>query len=62
VQRLSVETSRVLKDPDVQRTAANLGFENDASVPATPAAAGEFLRKELASSGRIIRELGIEPQ
>ena len=62
VQRLSAEIGKVLTDPEVQRSAATLGFEIDPNGPVAPSAATEFLKKELASSGRIINELGIEPQ
>ena len=54
--------TKVLTDPEVQKTAANLGFEIDLKGPVAPAAAAEFLAKELASSGMIIKEVGIEPQ
>jgi hypothetical protein len=46
----------------VQRTAETLGFEIDLKGPVAPAAAADFLRKELASSGKIIKEIGIKPQ
>lgn len=62
VQRLSDEIGKILHDPEVQRAAATLGFEIDPNGPVAPGAAAEFLGKELVSSGRIIRELGIEPQ
>ncbi len=62
VQRLSLEIAKVLGDPEVQKTAATLGFEVDPSGPVAPTAAAEFLKKELAITGQIIRELGIQPQ
>jgi tripartite-type tricarboxylate transporter receptor subunit TctC len=62
VQKLSDEIAKVLTDPEVQKTAATLGFEIDTKGPVTPAAAADFLLKELASSGKIIKEIGIEPQ
>ena len=62
VQRVSSEIGKVLTDPEVRKTAATLGFEIDPNGPVAPAAAAEFLTKELAASGTIIKELGIEPQ
>lgn len=61
-ERLSAQLREILSDPDVQRTAASLGFEIDPNGPVTPSAADEFLRKELAATGDIIRQIGIEPQ
>jgi tripartite-type tricarboxylate transporter receptor subunit TctC len=61
-ERLSAAIREILNDQEVQRTATNLGFEIEQNGPVTPAAAEEFLRKELALSGKIIREIGIEPQ
>ena len=60
--KLSAAIREVLKDGEAQRTATNLGFEIDPDGPVTPAAADEFLKKELATSGKIIKEIGIEPQ
>ena len=62
VQKLSAAIREILKDPEVQRTGANLGFEIDPDGPVAPIAADEFLKKELAMTGKIIREIGIEPQ
>ena len=62
VQKLNQEIDRILKDPDLQQRAVGLGFEVDPSGAGTPQAAGEFLRAELAQWGKVVRELGIEPQ
>jgi tripartite-type tricarboxylate transporter receptor subunit TctC len=62
LQKLSAAIREILKDAEVQRTAANLGFEIDANGPVAPAPADEFLKKELAATGKIIRDIGIEPQ
>lgn len=60
--RLGAGIAAILKEPEIGPKAADLGFEVDPSGPITPAAAAEFLRAEHAASGRIIRDLGIEPQ
>jgi tripartite-type tricarboxylate transporter receptor subunit TctC len=62
VQKLSSEIARVLKEPDVQERAPTLGFEVDPGEAVTPDGAKKFLEAELASTGKVIRELGIEPQ
>jgi tripartite-type tricarboxylate transporter receptor subunit TctC len=62
VQKLSSEIARVLKEPDVQERAPTLGFEVDPGEAVTPDGAKKFLEAELASTGMVIRELGIEPQ
>jgi tripartite-type tricarboxylate transporter receptor subunit TctC len=62
IQKLSSEIARILKEPDVQERAPTLGFEVDPSEAVTPNGARKFLEAELASTGKVIRELGIEPQ
>ena len=62
VQKLSSEIARILKEPDVQERAPTLGFEVDPGEAVTPDGAKKFLEAELASTGMVIRELGIEPQ
>jgi tripartite-type tricarboxylate transporter receptor subunit TctC len=62
VQKLSSEIARVLKEPDVQERAPTLGFEVDPGEAVTADGAKKFLEAELASTGKVIRELGIEPQ
>jgi tripartite-type tricarboxylate transporter receptor subunit TctC len=62
VQKLSAEISRVLKESDVQERAPTLGFEVDPGEAVTPDGAKKFLQAELASTGNVIRGLGIEPQ
>jgi tripartite-type tricarboxylate transporter receptor subunit TctC len=62
VQKLSSEIARVLREPDVQERAPPLGFEVDPGEAVTPDGAKKFLEAELASIGKVIRELGIEPQ
>ena len=60
--KLSEAIARALTDPELRKTAGTLGFEIDATAPANPAAADAFLRREHAAAGRIIKDLGIEPQ
>ena len=62
VQRLSNEISLILKDPEIQERATNLGFEIDPAADAMPEKAAEFLQSELAVWGKVIKELGIVPE
>jgi tripartite-type tricarboxylate transporter receptor subunit TctC len=62
IQKLSSEIARILKEPDVQERAPTLGFEVDPGEAVTPDGAKKFLEAELSSTGKVIRELGIEPQ
>lgn len=60
--RLSTEFLTMLGDKAIQANASRLGFEIDPTGPIRPADAAAFLQKEHAASGRIIKDLGIEPE
>jgi tripartite-type tricarboxylate transporter receptor subunit TctC len=62
VQKLSVEIDRILQEPDMQERARVLGFQIDSGKPVSPSDARQFLETEFATSGRVIKELGIEPE
>jgi tripartite-type tricarboxylate transporter receptor subunit TctC len=62
VEKLSSEIARVLDSPEVRERAPVLGFDVRVGDAVTPAGAKRFLEAELASSGKIIQELGIEPE
>jgi tripartite-type tricarboxylate transporter receptor subunit TctC len=62
VQKLSAEIDRIMQEPDMQERARVLGFQIDSGKPASPSAARQFLETEFATSGRVIKELGIEPE
>lgn len=62
IEKLSSEIARVLNSPDVQERAPTLGFDIGIGDAATPAGAKRFLEAELAATGKVIRELGIEPE
>jgi hypothetical protein len=51
-----------LKSPDVQERAPVLGFDVRLSDAVTPAGAKRFFEAELAATGKVIQELGIEPE
>ena len=46
----------------MQERARVLGFQIDTGNAVSPAGARQFLETEFAASGKIIKELGIEPE
>jgi tripartite-type tricarboxylate transporter receptor subunit TctC len=62
VEKLSSEIARVLNSPEVQDRAPTLGFDVGIGDAVTPAGAKRFLETELAATGKVIQELGIEPE
>jgi tripartite-type tricarboxylate transporter receptor subunit TctC len=58
VQRLNAEFLKALKDPQVRERLEQLAFE---PVGSSPEEFAKFLDEELASNGKLIRELGIKP-
>ncbi|MDB5618166.1 tripartite tricarboxylate transporter substrate-binding protein [Tardiphaga sp.] len=62
VDRLSSEIALALKSPDVQERAPVLGFDVASGDVVNPAGAKRFFDAELAATGKIIQELGIQPE
>lgn len=62
VEKLSSEIARALESPEVRERAPALGFDVRVGEAATPAGAKRFFEAQLAASGKIIQELGIEPE
>jgi tripartite-type tricarboxylate transporter receptor subunit TctC len=62
VDKLSAEIARALASPEVHERAPTLGFDVRIGDAVTPAGAKRFLDDQLASSGKIIQALGIEPE
>jgi tripartite-type tricarboxylate transporter receptor subunit TctC len=60
VQRMNKEIGLVLADPDIARRLREIGFYTDGAEP--PDAAAEFIRKELESWGRVVGEIGLQPE
>jgi tripartite-type tricarboxylate transporter receptor subunit TctC len=60
VQRLNRETDKILKEPEVNQRLATLGFYTDGAD--TPEGTGRFIRDELAAWGRIVKEIGVQPE
>ena len=62
VERLSAETARALSSAEVQERAPALGFDVGVGEAVTPAGAKRFFEEQLAATGKVIQELGIEPE
>ena len=62
VEKLSAEIARALNSPEVQERAPALGFDVGVGDAVTPAGAKRFLETELAATGKVIQELGIQPE
>ena len=62
VQKLSAEVARAINSPEVQERAPGLGFDLRVGDAVTPGGAKQFLDAELASTGKTIQSLGIQPE
>lgn len=60
VTRFNAETDRILKEPEVISRLREFGFYNNGAE--SPQAVGEFIRSELAAWGKVVKEIGIEPE
>jgi hypothetical protein len=59
--KLSTEIAR-LNSSEVQERAPALGFDVGVGDAVTPAGAKRFLEEVLAATGKVIPELGIQPE
>ncbi len=57
VNRLSAEIAKMLRSPEMREKFSNLGVD---PVGSTPDEATEFLRSEIAKSGKIVREANVK--
>ncbi|HEY6864683.1 MAG TPA: tripartite tricarboxylate transporter substrate-binding protein, partial [Burkholderiales bacterium] len=60
VGAMNREIDKVLQDPEVRQRLATLGFYTEGGD--TPQGTGRFVRSELAKWGRIVKEIGIQPE
>jgi tripartite-type tricarboxylate transporter receptor subunit TctC len=60
VQRVNREMDKVLRNPETAKRLAGLGFFTEGAE--TPEAIGEFIRSDTAKWGRIVKEIGIQPE
>jgi tripartite-type tricarboxylate transporter receptor subunit TctC len=59
IARLNTETRKVIDNPAVKAQIAQIGFEVFGS---TPEALAEFVKVQLAKTGRMVADAGIEPE
>ncbi len=62
IDKLSAEIARALNSQEVQERAPALGFDVGIGDAVTPAGAKRFLEEQLVATGKIIQELGIQPE
>jgi tripartite-type tricarboxylate transporter receptor subunit TctC len=60
VRRFNREMGRILDDPAVVARLREAGVYTDGAL--TPEATGEFIRAEYSRWGRIVREIGLQPE
>jgi len=60
IQRTHAELDRILKDQEVQKRLLEFGFTTDGAE--TPEALAAFIRAEYALWGKVVREIGVEPE
>lgn len=59
VDRLHNETAKALSDPGVRDKVSKLGVQ---AMPMTPTQFAEYVRKELAQNGELVKAAGIKPE
>ncbi len=60
VRRANRDMDTVLKDPDIVQRLRNMGIFTDGAD--TPEGTGTFVRSELESWGKVVKELGLQPE
>ena len=60
VQRVNREMDKILKDPETAKRLAGLGFFTEGAE--TPEVVAGFIRADTAKWGRIVKEIGIQPE
>jgi tripartite-type tricarboxylate transporter receptor subunit TctC len=60
VRRMNAELDKILKDPAIANRLIDLGLYTEGA--ATPEATAAFIRAEHEMWGRLVREIGLEPQ
>ena len=60
VQRMNREMDRILKDPDTAQRLRTLGFFTEGAE--TPEGVAEAIRADTTKWGRIVKDIGIQPE
>lgn len=60
IEKLNGELDRILKDPPVKEKLAGLGFYTEGA--GTPEQTRDYVRSQLETWGRVVRDIGLEPE
>ena len=60
VRRINRDLDTVLKDPEVVQRLRSMGIFTDGAD--TPEGTGAFVRAELATWGKVVKEIGLQPE
>ncbi len=60
IQRVNREMDRVLADPEIAQKLYDFGLVNEGA--STPEALGEFLRAERGRWGKLVKDIGMQPE
>ena len=60
VQRLNRELQPILSDPEIVGRLREIGFFTDGA--GTPDSTGAFIRAQYEAWGKVVREIGIQPE
>jgi len=60
LRRMNREVDRILREPELSRRLAALGFFSDGA--GTPESTRLFIRGELATWARVVKEIGLQPE
>jgi len=60
VQRLNHELDKVLKDAEVVQKLREFGMFTDGAE--TPEATGDYIRSQRAAWGKMVKEIGLQPE
>jgi tripartite-type tricarboxylate transporter receptor subunit TctC len=60
IRRVNRDLDTVLKDPEIVQRLRGMGIFTDGAD--TPEGTGAFVRAELATWGKVVREIGLQPE
>jgi tripartite-type tricarboxylate transporter receptor subunit TctC len=62
VLRINKEMDTILKDPDVQARWRELGFYTFADGAGTPESTGDYIKAQYDAWGKVVKEIGLQPE
>src|SRR5262249_29961656 len=60
IRRFNAEMQKILADPEVAQKLRDVGIFTEGAD--TPEGTGEFIRAELARWGKVVKEIGLQPE